>query len=151
MGVFNLRKRLHGFVHARARGNHIFDDDDVGLFGVLVADEHTAFTVVLCLFAVVGEREVLCVNVAELHRGGGAKRDALVGRTVQVLCLAVKMLHIGCRIELGKLGKRCAGAELSGIDEIRSFTAALGDEVAELERACFYEKMNELIFGIHSK
>ena len=62
--VFNLRKRLHRLVHAGSRGNHVFDNHDVRLLGVLVADEHAAFAVVLRFFAVVGEGQVLGVHVA---------------------------------------------------------------------------------------
>ena len=93
--VFNLRKCLHRLVHAGACGNDVFDDHHVRLFGVLVTDKHSAFAVVLRFFAVVGEGEVLAIYVGKFHGGGGAQRNSLVGGTVEVLCLAVEVDHIG--------------------------------------------------------
>ena len=82
VGVFDLRKSLHGLVHRGASRNHVFDNHDIGLFGVLVADEHAAFAVVLGFFAVIGKREVLGVNVRELHGSGSAKGNSLVGGAI---------------------------------------------------------------------
>ena len=104
---------------------------------------------VLYFLAVVGEREVLGVHVAELHRGGGTERNALVGGTVEILSLAVEVDHVGACVVFCEFRERSSGAELSGIDEVRSFAAALGHEIAELEGSSFYEKMYKLIFVVH--
>ena len=149
--VFDLGKRLHGFVDGRACGNHVFDDDDICLFGILLTDEGTAFTVVLYFFSVVREGEVLGVHVREFHGGSGAEGNAFVGWTVEVLCLVCKVFHEGCCIEFSKLGKRCSRTELSSVDKVRRFATALGHEVAEFESARFYEKVYKSVCFIHCK
>ena len=105
---------------------------------------------VLRFFAVVGKGEVLSVNIRKLHGGSCAQGNALVGRSVKVLCLAVKVHHVGARVVLGKLRERGTGTEFSGVDEVRSVTTTLGHEIAELEGAGFDKKMDKGVFNIHS-
>ena len=133
----------NGLAHSGAGGDDVLDDDDAVAVLRLVADQGTAFAVVLGLLAV-EEVGLVDVKVAgERPCCGGDQRDALVGRAEHRVEVIPAVVHDALGIELAEGRDLRAGSVVAGVDKVRGEATALGGELAKAQHVGAHHKFDK--------